>query len=253
MKKVRVYQLPTEHNAKFMGLEFVTEHNIMPRLEEYNLVWEGEVEEDANLDALYTKFNVGQKPEDYKGHSLSMSDLVEMDGKFYYCDEYGWEEVFSQPKDNKNKKYIVIAYGSTSYISIHDTKEEADAKAEQLNSEYYQHKVWNVEEVAVEDEDTDEVVEDEEPKRYMLVCSDMELLKCVAKALINNDISFGFSANGEIPYIECSSKEDLEEFAYDFTCDCDASAAYQVVQLPTQKEIDLEENGNRCAGGKKMA
>ena len=92
MKKIRIYQLPVEHKAKFMGLEFVTENNIMPKLEDYNLVWEGEVEDGSDLDDIYRIFNVNH-PEGYTGHSLSMSDVVFMDGKYFYCDDYGWEEV----------------------------------------------------------------------------------------------------------------------------------------------------------------
>ena len=37
-------------------------------------------------------FNLNH-PEDYKGHSLSVSDLLEVNGKFYYCDAYSWEEI----------------------------------------------------------------------------------------------------------------------------------------------------------------
>ena len=92
MKQFRIYQLPVEHKAKFMDLEFVKEHSIMPKLEDYKLVWEGEVEDNITLDGIFHKFNVAH-PEDFKGYSLSMSDIVEMDGKFFYCDSYSWENV----------------------------------------------------------------------------------------------------------------------------------------------------------------
>lgn len=104
MKKFKVYQLPVEHKAKFMSLDFVKENSIMPKLEDYKLVWESEVEEMEGesgvmlLDHIYTEFQ-GTKPADFKGHSLSMSDVVEVDGKYYYCDSFGWEEIFSQPQN----------------------------------------------------------------------------------------------------------------------------------------------------------
>lgn len=152
MKQVRIYNLNEENKTArsiyFMGYDFVKENNITLSLDLYNMVWEGEVEDDTTLDDLFRMLNVGTKPENFKGHSLSTSDMVEMDGKYYYCDSYGWEEVIF-PTDAP-KKYIVTA-DHVSYVAIYDTKAEADAKAEALNDEYYQHKVWNVEEVIDED------------------------------------------------------------------------------------------------------
>ena len=44
------------------------------------------------LEELFKIFNI-KIPEDFKGHSLSVSDIVEIDGKNYYCDFVGWEEL----------------------------------------------------------------------------------------------------------------------------------------------------------------
>lgn len=62
---------------------------------DYKLVYEGEIEvEDVNktLEDLFTIFNI-KRPQDFKGHSLSVSDIVELDGKYYYCDNVGWTEI----------------------------------------------------------------------------------------------------------------------------------------------------------------
>ena len=62
---------------------------------DYTLTYEGEIEvEDVNktLEDLFTKFNI-KRPEDFKGHSLSVSDIVELDGKYYYCDNVGWTDI----------------------------------------------------------------------------------------------------------------------------------------------------------------
>ena len=62
----------------------------------YKKVYEGEVEEKDDLvktlDYLFTKFNIAH-PDDFRGHSLSVSDVVELDGVWYYCDSYGWVNV----------------------------------------------------------------------------------------------------------------------------------------------------------------
>lgn len=61
----------------------------------YNLVWEGDVPTD-NLEEIYMTFGnnyEGTRPTDFKGHTLSMSDVVVADGKAYYCDTVGWTEI----------------------------------------------------------------------------------------------------------------------------------------------------------------
>ena len=64
--------------------------------EAYDLVYEGEIEEDEDvhrvLEQLFEKFNIDH-PYDYEGRSLSVSDVVELDGTTYYVDSFGFEEL----------------------------------------------------------------------------------------------------------------------------------------------------------------
>ena len=41
MKKIRIYQLPIAHSAKFMGYDFVKENGISLKVNDYKMVWEG--------------------------------------------------------------------------------------------------------------------------------------------------------------------------------------------------------------------
>ena len=71
------------------------EENI--KKEEYKTVYSGTIEEgDLNknqiLENIFIKFNVSH-PEDFKGHSLSMSDIVVLDNETYLCDMVGWKKV----------------------------------------------------------------------------------------------------------------------------------------------------------------
>lgn len=64
-------------------------------LDDYKVVYEGELEypEIPNaLEELFEIFNI-RRPEDFKGRSMSVSDIVEVDGKNYYCDAAGWVEL----------------------------------------------------------------------------------------------------------------------------------------------------------------
>ena len=66
-----------------------------PRREEYVLVYEGEVE-DFQLEKVWEKYR--QKvPESWKGHALSISDVIEFaqgdDSRFFYAEPAGYEEI----------------------------------------------------------------------------------------------------------------------------------------------------------------
>lgn len=64
-------------------------------LDDYEVVYEGKLDylEMPNaLEELFDIFNV-RRPNDFKGHSMSVSDIVEVDGKNYYCDAAGWVEL----------------------------------------------------------------------------------------------------------------------------------------------------------------
>jgi len=64
-------------------------------INDYQVVYEGEIDGDSSndtLERLFIMFNVNH-PQDFRGHSLSVSDLVELDGELYYCDSVGWEKL----------------------------------------------------------------------------------------------------------------------------------------------------------------
>ena len=110
MKEYRIYQVNDDRQdgryIKFMGLEFVKENGLcvmegdLCKIDSdlYDMVYEGQTEvgedEEAivTLEYLYMKFQ-GEKPEGYTGHSLSVSDVVVLDGTAYYVDDYGFEKI----------------------------------------------------------------------------------------------------------------------------------------------------------------
>lgn len=101
--KYKIYQLPVEHQIKFMSLSFAMDHGGVHKAD-YSEVYSDQIEgvEVKNLDErsvqeilekIYTAFNTSH-PVDFTGHSLSMSDLVEIDDVgIYYCDTYGWKKI----------------------------------------------------------------------------------------------------------------------------------------------------------------
>lgn len=111
MKNFAIYQVNVENeNIMFSSLDFLKKQNVKVTIDKYNQVWEGEHITSSDdtmeiLDEIYTDFNI-RRPKDFKGHSLSTSDVVKLDDKYYYCDSYGWVEL----KDfaPKAKKYVRV-------------------------------------------------------------------------------------------------------------------------------------------------
>ena len=106
--KYGIYQLkdiPEMRQLQFAGTESLKRRGIIKdnldaiKPENYNLVYVGELSElqgrtqSATLEAVYEKFNIDH-PADYKGHSLSVSDIVVLheDGKnnAHFVDSFGF-------------------------------------------------------------------------------------------------------------------------------------------------------------------
>ncbi|WP_273854049.1 YodL domain-containing protein [Guptibacillus spartinae] len=82
----------------FMGLQLLNSIGAEVSLANYNQVYEGGIELNSKsdtleiLEKLFAKFNV-HHPKDYYGHSMSVSDIVEINNKYYYCDSFGWTQI----------------------------------------------------------------------------------------------------------------------------------------------------------------
>ena len=97
--KLQILQLkstPELRNYMFTPMSLLEKLNLKVDLNNYNEVYVDDLYSSIfskNIDILeeiYQKFNVGQKPESYKGHSLSVSDIVVLDGVNYYVDLSGF-------------------------------------------------------------------------------------------------------------------------------------------------------------------
>ena len=100
-----IYQLKpgdSTRDYRFEPLDSIHRNGLSVKPENYELVYEAPLTEKDNLESIYTRFNV-DRPADFTGHSLSVSDIVVLHqgGKdtAHYCDRAGFSEVpeFLQP------------------------------------------------------------------------------------------------------------------------------------------------------------
>lgn len=78
----------------FLDYEYARKHGF--DLSKYESIYEGllEDEKDVNpgLEKIFTIFN-NSIPSDFKGHSLSVGDVVELDGVDYFVEPVGFTKV----------------------------------------------------------------------------------------------------------------------------------------------------------------
>ena len=98
-KQFGIYQITArdpEHDYRFMGLDYVEKKGITVTRADYDLIYTAPLTEKDTLDGIYERFNI-QRPADFTGHSLSVSDVVVLnDGstvKAYYVDSIGFAEL----------------------------------------------------------------------------------------------------------------------------------------------------------------
>ena len=92
--KYKIKQIKDVENCAYAFKRYEWAKNVLD-LNDYEVVYEGELDcpEMPNaLEELFEIFNV-KRPKDFERRSMSISDVVEIDGKNYYCDFVGWEEL----------------------------------------------------------------------------------------------------------------------------------------------------------------
>ncbi len=100
--EIRIYQINSDRDTdgyKFMGMDWVKKHWGEQGVDSeiYDKVYEGTID-GSSLEDVFCTFNFS-RPVGFKGHSLSVSDIVEViqssetEPGFYFCDSIGFQKV----------------------------------------------------------------------------------------------------------------------------------------------------------------
>ena len=101
---------------EFMDLNFIERHGYQVKKEDYELIYSDKMLYGDTLDSLYEKFNIAH-PEDYTGHSLSVSDIVVLNEngnvKSYFVDSISFRELpdFLQLEPELNQEELAYRIG----------------------------------------------------------------------------------------------------------------------------------------------
>ena len=130
-----IYQLKGGNETldyRFEPLDSIHRNGLSVKPENYELVYEAPLTEKDNLESIYPRFNV-DRPADFTGHSLSVSDIVVLhqDGKdtAHYCDRAGFSEVpeFLQPAQKSREITERIQTPRGSFYLCGMTREQMEA------------------------------------------------------------------------------------------------------------------------------
>lgn len=115
LKNVRIWQLKPDVDIrmKFIGYDALVDKFDEPTPDSYLVAFDGAAGTN-NLEEIYEKFN-SDHPADFRGHSLSMSDVVELydhDGsEFHYVDHFGFKEIdFTQPQEQQQDQSMEMQF-----------------------------------------------------------------------------------------------------------------------------------------------
>jgi len=130
-----IYQLKpgdSTRDYRFEPLDTIRNNGLSVKPENYEQVYTAPLTAKDNLESIYTRFNV-DRPADFTGHSLSVSDIVVLhqNGKdtAHYCDRTGFSEVpeFLQPAQKSREITERIQTPRGSFYLCGMTREQMEA------------------------------------------------------------------------------------------------------------------------------
>ena len=121
---IKIYQIKRIEDLQikflFTSIDLLKNGVSDVNINNYDLVYDNDVELKSDaipsmLEEIFRIFNVNH-PEDFKGHSLSVSDIVEIDNKRYFCDNYGWVKL----DDNDDENDIENCFENNNGVDYND-------------------------------------------------------------------------------------------------------------------------------------
>ena len=161
-----IYQIKddlTGENYAFMNMSFIESHGMQIKKEDYKLVYVGELSGNMSLDDIFERFNI-DRPEDFRGHSLSVSDIIVLnDGEkvtAHFVDSISFEQLDSF-LNLEEQVLSELAYEvGERYFAIQRTEEGYDYSFYDEDFRLMDGGVYENDEISIE-EAAEELLEDE--------------------------------------------------------------------------------------------
>ena len=103
-----IYQMkanPENHGKLFQGIKTITGNINLNDYEKVAVLLDDEINGDSINSKLENIFTYGNSEDYHKANSqsrsISVSDIIKLDGKYYYVDSFGFEDVTDRIEKNK--------------------------------------------------------------------------------------------------------------------------------------------------------
>ena len=236
-----IYQIKDDslgENYAFMNMSFIESHGMQIKKEDYKLVYVGEFLGNMSLDDIFERFNI-DRPKDFRGHSLSVSDIVVLnDGEkvtAHFVDSISFEQLDSF-LNLEEQVLSELAYEvGERYFAIQRTEEGYDYSFYDEDFRLMDGGVYENDEISIE-EAAEELLEDEGWTGERIRGDYDQLMEKVEEM---DEIVMAEIQNSQGEYKPLAKVEELEEANYNMIDNV-------LNNMPPKKEPYLEYFAAEC-------
>ena len=236
-----IYQIKDDspgENYAFMNMSFIESHGMQIKKEDYKLVYVGELLGNTSLDDIFERFNI-DRPQDFRGHSLSVSDIVVLnDGEkvtAHFVDSISFEQLDSF-LNLEEQVFSELAYEvGERYFAIQRTEEGYDYSFYDEDFRLMDGGVYENDEISIE-EAAEELLEDEGWTGERIRGDYDQLMEKVEEM---DEIVMAEIQNSQGEYKPLAKVEELEEANYNMIDNV-------LNNMPPKKEPYLEYFAAEC-------
>lgn len=236
-----IYQIWADspgENYAFMNMSFIESHGMQIKKEDYKLVYVGELSGNMSLDDIFERFNI-DRPEDFRGHSLSVSDIVVLnDGEkvtAHFVDSISFEQLDSF-LNLEEQVLSELAYEvGERYFAIQRTEEGYDYSFYDEDFRLMDGGIYENDEISIE-EAAEELLEDEGWTGERIRGDYDQLMEKVEEM---DEIVMAEIQNSQGEYKPLAKVEELEEANYNMIDNV-------LNNMPPKKEPYLEYFATEC-------
>ena len=236
-----IYQIKDDspgENYAFMNMSFIESHGMQIKKEDYKLVYVGEFLGNMSLDDIFERFNI-DRPKDFRGHSLSVSDIVVLnDGEkvtAHFVDSISFEQLDSF-LNLEEQVLSELAYEvGERYFAIQRTEEGYDYSFYDEDFRLMDGGVYENGEISIE-EAAEELLEDEGWTGERIRGDYDQLMEKVEEM---DEIVMAEIQNSQGEYKPLAKVEELEEANYNMIDNV-------LNNMPPKKEPYLEYFAAEC-------
>ena len=236
-----IYQIKDDspgENYAFMNMRFIESHGMQIKKEDYKLVYVGELLGNTSLDDIFERFNI-DRPKDFRGHSLSVSDIVVLnDGEkvtAHFVDSISFEQLDSF-LNLEEQVLSELAYEvGERYFAIQRTEEGYDYSFYDEDFRLMDGGVYENDEISIE-EAAEELLEDEGWTGERIRGDYDQLMEKVEEM---DEVVMAEIQNSQGEYKPLAKVEELEEVNYNMIDNV-------LNNMPPKKEPYLEYFAAEC-------